>query len=80
MGAACPPGYKERGWKAGQALGMEVRSTAALTEQPSSLALCLCSASQLQGEGPPSPEVETFLNQSFNFSPVDPAALTQSHV
>lgn len=26
------------------------------------------------------PEVETFLNKSFNFSPVDTAALTQSHV
>lgn len=80
MGAACPPGYKERAWKTSQALGVEVRSTAALVEQPSSPALCLCSASQFQGEGPPSPEVETFLNQSFNFSPVDPAALTQSHV
>lgn len=26
------------------------------------------------------PEVETFLNKSFNFSRVDTAALTQSHV
>ena len=80
MGATCPPVYKERAWKTGQALSMEVRSTAALVEHPSRPALCLCSASQLQGEGPPSPEVETFLNQSFNFLPVDPAALTQSHV
>lgn len=47
-------------------------------EHPSTPDLCFCSASKLQGEGPP--EVETFLNQSFNFSPVDPAALTQSHV
>ena len=75
-----PSGIYGESLENGRGLGKGTPSTGVPghREHPSTPDLCVCSASKLQGEGPP--EVETFLNQSFNFSPVDPAALTQSRV